>query len=32
MAQVPYAFVIGGVMYAMVCMQPDIALAIGILS
>jgi hypothetical protein len=32
MAHVPYASVVGILMYAMVCTQPDIAHAVGVLS
>jgi hypothetical protein len=32
MARVPYASVVGSLMYAMVCTQPDIAHAVGVLS
>ena len=32
MAKVPYAFVIGSLMYAMVCTKLDVAHAIGVVS
>ena len=32
MSKVPYAFVVGSLMYAMVCTRPDIAHAVGVVS
>ena len=32
MSHVPYASVVGSLMYAMVCTRPDIAHAVGVLS
>ena len=32
MSKVPYALVVGSLMYAMVCTRPDIAHAVGVVS
>ena len=32
MAKVPYASTVGNLMYAMVCIRPDIAHAVGVVS
>ena len=32
MSKVPYASIVGSLMYAMVCTRPDIALAVGVVS